>query len=218
MFNLKKTTKFLKASCSLPESLGTKLNSLRKDDGGIAAVEFAILSPVLIAIYLGLVEISMIIHADKLTSHATNVAGDLATQVSNMDADDMEDVFEASLATMSLKPNQIGDVGMEIISYNMLPNGTPQELGRATLNGGYTGAAYNPVDIAPRLLSVTSGAVVARVQYDYESVSYKFVEEFTTLDETFILQPRSSADIPFSLDGTPRTYTCTASSTASVTC
>jgi len=160
----------------------------------------------------------MLIHSDKITSHATNVAGDLATQVTNMDSDDIEDVFEAALSTMALKPSQSGNVTMEILSYNMDASGTPQEIGRATLNGGYAGAAYDPQDIGPRLLTVGSGAVVARVQYDYDAVTYKFIESVTSLEETFILKPRSSADIPFSLDGSPGSFTCTSTGSMTVTC
>ena len=218
MFKSEKQPALLKAANTRRSPLTKILRAFRKNEDGIAAVEFALLSPVMIALYFGLVEISMIIHSDKITSHAANVAGDLATQVSNMDTDDIEDVFEASLATMALRPEQVGGVSMEVLSYRMLPDNTIEQIGQATLNGGYTGAAYDPTDIGPRLLTPTSGAVVARVQYNYESVTYKFVEAFTLLEETFILKPRSSADIPFSLDGTPGSFTCTSSGSYTVTC
>jgi len=218
MFKLEKKFVFQIGAHIRPAQLRKKIRALRKNDEGIAAVEFALLSPVMIALYFGLVEISMIIHSDKITSHAANVAGDLATQVSNMDSDDIEDVFEATLATMALRPEQADGVSMEVLSYRMLPDNSIEQIGIATLNGGYVGTAYDPNDIGTRLLTPTSGAVVARVQYNYESVTYKFVEAFTLLEETFILKPRSSADIPFSLDGTPGSFICTSSGSYSVTC
>jgi len=218
---MKTSAKFPKLA-ALPKRVAQSTKSVigrfRRNEDGVAAVEFAVLSPVMIALYFGVVEIAMIIHADKITSHATNVAGDLATQVSNMDVDNIEDVLEATLATMSLKADQVAGVRVEILSYRMLPNGTIVELGSARLNGGYEGADFNPQDIGSRLLTPTSGAVVARVQYNYESVTYKFVEAFTLLEETFILKPRSSADIPFSLDDTPNSYDCTSSGTLTVNC
>ena len=218
MFKFEKKLDLLNGVSTAFASIRQKFKALRHNDEGIAAVEFAFLSPVMIALYFGLVEISMLIHSDKITSHATNVAGDLATQVTNMDSDDIEDVFEAALSTMALKPSQSGNVTMEILSYNMDASGTPQEIGRATLNGGYAGAAYDPQDIGPRLLTVGSGAVVARVQYDYDAVTYKFIESVTSLEETFILKPRSSADIPFSLNGAPGSFTCTSTGSMTVTC
>ncbi len=215
------SSKFSKIT-SLPKRLTQSTKSavvrFRREEDGIAAVEFAILSPVMIALYFGVVEIALIIHADKITSHATNVAGDLATQVANMDGDDMEDVLEATLATMSLKPDQVSDVRAEILSYRMDPGGAIVELGKANLNGGYVGSAFDPTDIGTRLLTETSGAVVARLQYNYRSVTYKFVEPFTLLEETFILKPRSSADIPFTLDGSPKTYNCKSEGSLTVNC
>ena len=218
MYNSTYKSKLLSNYSAIPAQLKAKLKSFGQADDGMAAVEFAFLSPILIALYFGLVEIATIINADKLTSHATNVAGDLATQVTNMDLDDIEDVFEAALATMSLDPAKSANVTMEVISYNMPSAGVRQELGRATLNGGLTGQAYDPANIGTRLLTTDSGAIVARVQYSYESVTYKFVEQFTTLEETFILKPRSSQDIPFALDGTIRNYTCNSTGSYTVNC
>ena len=218
MFTSKKISNIWNSASAIPAKFTHKLKGLRENDEGIAAVEFAILSPIMIALYFGLVEIAMIINADKLTSHATNVAGDLATQVTNMDSNDVEDVFQAALASMSLRPEQVSEVGVEILSYRMNTDGSITELGKATLNGGYTGDAYNPEDIGERLLTVNSGAVVARVQYNYESVTFKFVESFTVLEETFILKPRSSLDIPFTLNDTYQAYNCTSSGSYEVSC
>ena len=218
MFKLDKYTKRVSKAGALPRRMKTKFKELRENNTGMAAVEFAILSPIMIMLYFGLVEISLIIQADKKVSHATNVAGDLATQVSNMDSNDIEDVFEATLATMSLNEENVGRVGAEILSYKMQADGTIDEIGRAQLNTGFVGTAYDPQDIGPRLLTPSSGAVVARIQFNYKSVTYKFVEEMTILEETFILKPRSSAEIPFSLDGSPGTFTCTSAGSLEVNC
>ncbi len=194
-----------------------RIRNFRAAKDGVAAVEFVFIAPIMIALYLGLVEISLIIQADKAVSHATNVAGDLATQVPSMDVDDIEDVLEATLATMVIKEDKIPNVSVEILSFRILPDGTREEIGRATLGSAIV-PAYDPNDIGTRLLTVNSGAVVARVVYDYESVSYRFVDDFTKLDETFILKPRASSDIPFGPNGTPGGFTCTAASSVNVNC
>lgn len=218
MLNLNHTSNLITKTRRKAASFKSRLLALGGNNQGVAAVEFAILAPVMIALYFGLVEISLIIQADKVTSHASNVAGDLATQLINIDEDDIEDVFEATLSTMSIPADQINDVKVELLSYRMDVNGDIEEIGRATLNGGFQGDAYDPTDIGPRLLTPTSGAVVSRVQFDYHSITSKFVSDRTELDETFILQPRASVPIPFSLDGTYRAYTCTAAGTIIVTC
>jgi len=52
----------------------------RRDEDGIAAIEFAIIAPVMIGMYFGLAEIASAISVDRRISHGTNVAGDMATQ------------------------------------------------------------------------------------------------------------------------------------------
>jgi Flp pilus assembly protein TadG len=189
------------------------LGRFRRDEEGIAAVEFAILAPMMIALYFGLVEISLFIHADKGVSHATNIAGDLATQLSVIDAADVEDVFSAAIATLALKPEKITLLKGTLLSYEIDGSGNIAEIGKATLGGGVSDV-YNPADIGPRLLTAGSGALVAQLEYQYESVTYKFVEPVTNMKEAFVLKPRVSATLPFSTDGTPKTYTCSASASS----
>ena len=214
MFN---TVKNLRVFRKLAPRFCGKVLNFRAAKDGVAAVEFALIAPIMIALYLGLVEISLIIQADKAVSHATNVAGDLASQVPAMDVDDIEDVLEATLATLAIKEEKISDVSIEVLSYRLLPDGTREEIGRATLGDAIL-PAYDPNDIGTRLLTVNSGAIVARLLYDYESVTYKFVDNFTKLDETFILKPRASSDVPFGPNGTPGGFTCTAASSVNVSC
>lgn len=202
----------------MSSTLTQKIKTFRANKEGIAAVEFALLSPIMIALYFGLVEVSLLIQADKTVSHSTNIAGDLATQITNIERDDMIDILQGTLSTMVIKDEDIADVRMEIISYRGLPGDIAEEIGRATLNGGLTGPAYDPSTIGHRLLTVGSGAVVARMQFQYEAITYKFVEQFTNLEETFVLKPRNSPEIPFSTDGTVVTYTCTATNSISVSC
>ncbi len=217
MFNTVKNLRVFRTLAPSGARFCGRVRNFRAAKDGVAAVEFAFIAPLMIALYLGLVEISLIIQADKAVSHATNVAGDLATQVSSMDVDDMEDVFEATLATLVIKEDKISRVGIEILSFRLLPDGTREEIGNATLGGGVD-TPYDPNDIGERLLTVNSGVVVARIQYDYESVTFRFVDAFTNLDETFVLKPRASSDIPFGPNGTAGGFTCTAASSVNVSC
>lgn len=218
MLNFLKSSSALSTLMKAPATAKQSLRNLRRDEDGVAAVEFAILAPMMIALYFGLVEISLFIHADKNLSHATNVAGDLVTQLDVVSVEDVEDVFSAAIASMALKPDRVVLVKGTLVSYEIDNTGNIREIGRATLDGGVTDA-FSADDIGPRLLTTGSGALVAQLEYQYESVTYKFVEPVTNMKETFVLKPRVSATLPFSLDGTPKTYSCTASaSTQAVNC
>ena len=74
----------LKTILSKTTGKNTRLRKLsgryREDDRGIAAIEFAIIAPVMIGMYFGLAEIASAISMDRRISHSTNVVGDLSTQ------------------------------------------------------------------------------------------------------------------------------------------
>ena len=82
---------------SLRQSLNNSVARLRKNEDGIAAIEFAFTVPMFIALYYGLAESAHAISMDKRISHAAYVAGDLATQVETITSSDMTDIMYAAL-------------------------------------------------------------------------------------------------------------------------
>ena len=172
-----------------------------KNKDGVAAIEFAFVAPVMIALYIGLAEVSLLISADRNVSHAASVTGDLATQEESLDDDEIEDIFNASLAVMGTNYSDSQRVSIDIISFEMDGAGNVTEVGYAKLGDGL-GDKFNPAGTSSTLLNATSGLVVTRIKYGYHSPSRTYVQT-PDLTETFMLKPRKSKSIPFS--GTPIT-------------
>ena len=186
------------------------LQSFSDDTRGIAAIEFAFIAPVMLGMYFGLLEISMAVAADRKVSHAANVAGDLVTQATVVDRAEMEDIMEATLAVLNVNPNSLGNVTIEVSSFQMLDDGsnTRQRIGYGRLGNPISrgDAVYNPADIGNRLISVTSGAVVARINYTHTPITTEFMKD-VVLHETFVLKPRGPETIPFD-EGGNNTFMC----------
>jgi len=133
-------------------------------------------------------------------SHATNVAGDLATQVASIDAAQMSEIMTATTLVMGVPSNEIGDVKLEIASFSRnAETGDTIPLGTATLNGPFS-APFNADSLDDLILSSTSGVVVARVEYDYEPLKLRYFDSNFTLSETFLLKPRVAANVQFDKD------------------
>ena len=192
------------------------LSAYRASREGIAAIEFAFVAPIMIVMYLGLAELSLLIAEDRRISHAANVAGDLTTQQSSVTKAGMSEIMNAVLLTLENENN----AKIEITSYNLDGNGNVDTLGQATLGGTFA-SAYDKDNIDMRLLNATSGVVVARVEYDYQFalMSYKGESHTTdpiekkrksvTLSDTFLLKPRKSAQVTFESDSSGSTiYSC----------
>jgi len=179
------------------------LSALRKtsrdfksDKSGVAAIEFAFIAPIMIAIYFGLAEVASAIAVDRRISHTASVMGDLATQTADLPNVDVEEVFAASLRVLDI--NDLNNVTMELSSYEMDDQNPPQPrlIGTATFNAGQTLPAFDPLNVDPRILNETSGVVVARIAYSYTPLKLRFTDANIELKEIFLLKPRKSTRVP----------------------
>lgn len=186
--------------------LRKKFKNYAAANDGVAAIEFVFVAPIMIAMYFGLAEISSAIEANRKVSHAANVAGDLATQVASVTADDLSDIMTAANLIVGVTTNKVSNVKMELASFSRDSAGAVVPLGKASLNG--TLPPFNANDLDDLILSETSGVVVARLSYDYEPLKLKFFDSNITLNETFLLKPRKSAAVEFGTTGTPTDFTC----------
>src|SRR5664279_3461128 len=69
-----------------------------RDQRGVSAVEFALLAPMMIGLYLGCVEISQGVAADRKVSLISAALANLTAQVSTISASDMTNILDASSA------------------------------------------------------------------------------------------------------------------------
>lgn len=192
-----------------------KFRAFKKDTQGIAAIEFVILAPIMFGIYIGVTVTALAISADRNVSHATNVIGDLATQDPSHDAASLGNIMTAAIAVLG--PGTTDEYTIELLSYRKVA-GAAELIGEARL--GPAIGAYDTTTLLSntRLFNDTSGVVVARIQYKYELLIREAGD--LKLNETFILKPRKSADVPFGtgLAGGNTFTNCTKNTGGVVTC
>lgn len=198
----------------------TTLTFTRKfgqDQSGVAAIEFAIIAPIMIGLYFGLAEIASAISVDRRVSHATNVAADLATQEAELLNDDIEEVVSAALRVLNVQ--DVSKVSMDIESFILPANGQPpQSRGRIRVNssaGNFSN--FNAGSLDPRILNDKSGVVVTRMSYRYTPIQMRFFDSILTLDETFLLKPRRSDAVQIG-SGNGSQVNCSATSYSNVNC
>lgn len=189
----------------------------RQDEDGIAAIEFAIIAPIMIGMYFGLAEMASAISVDRRISHGTNVAGDLATQQPQLRDGEIEEVVAAAMRVMGV--TDVDQIAIDMESF-ILPavDQPPESQGRIRVNnsvGQFT--SFDASTLDSKLLNANSGVVVTRVKYRYTPLQLRFFDSTITLEETFLLKPRRSDSVQFQ-DGTGSVVDCTATSFASVSC
>jgi Flp pilus assembly protein TadG len=189
----------------------------RANEDGIAAIEFAIIAPVMIAMYFGLAEVASAISVDRRISHGTNVAGDLATQQPELKGVDIEEVLAAALRVMDVR--DISNVAIDMESF-ILPDEdeAPESRGRIRINNNVGNfAQFDASKLDEKLLNEKSGVVVTRVRYKYTPLKLRFFDSTITLEETFLLKPRRSDAVDFQ-DGNGSLVDCRATTFSNVDC
>jgi len=218
-------TKFL-SSTTLKSSISRGLVRLcpdvlarrfQKDEDGVAAIEFAIIAPVMIMMYFGLAEIASAISVDRRVSHGTNVAGDLATQQPELKDDDIEEVVSAALRVLNIQ--DVNSVSLDIESFILPAAGQPPESqGRIRVNNAAGNwGVFDASGLDQKLLNENSGVVVTRLSYQYTPVEMRYFDSTVNLKETFMLKPRRSDAVQIQ-DGNGSLIDCTATSYTNVSC
>lgn len=178
------------------------------DKKGVAAVEFALIAPILLYMYFGMAETAMLIDKDRNVSHTSSVVSDLVTQANAMNSLEVADIMAAGIMVMGIDDSSdLANLSIELTSFELpSASGDPTRIGRAILGtpipstdkDGNPTSSYDGSELQgnTKLLSTNSGIVVARVAYNYQSPTTKFVG-LKALSETFKNKPRKSPTIPF---------------------
>jgi Flp pilus assembly protein TadG len=203
---------FKKPASRLRNRLARGTVAVQENEDGLAAIEFALLAPLLITMYFGLAEVASAISVNRAVSHSTNVAGDLATQVADIEKEDLEDLMTATLRVMAIPEPQ--KVTIQLDSWTRDSAGKDILVGSATMNGGASKLpSFNVAKVDKTLLNENSGIVVARVAYDYSPFKAMFFDSDITMSESFVLKPRRSSSVTF--DGTTgKKFTCSSNGTS----
>ncbi len=194
---------------TLKTRLQQSVSGIRKNEDGLAAIEFAILAPLLISMYFGLAEIASAVAVDRSVSHATNVIGDLASQTSNIDKEDLEDVLSATIRVMNIE-NASGAT-IQIDSWARDSDGKNTLVGSAVMNNGSASLpSFDPASVDNSMMNENSGIVVARIAYNYTPLKFMYMKQDFTMSDTFILKPRRSTEVTFG-SASGKSFSCTAS-------
>jgi Flp pilus assembly protein TadG len=179
--------------------------SLRRfalDQGGVSAVEFAILLPLMLTMYLGGVEISQAVSADRKTTLVAHTVGDLTAQAANVTTADMTNVFNAGVAVAY--PFSSANLKVTVTSVCIDQNGSIATVAWSrTLNG--TTHTGNVTSSIPAALMVPKTSLIwGEATYTYRPTIGWTITGSLDLKDKFFLRPRLSNSVTLdSANGCP---------------
>jgi Flp pilus assembly protein TadG len=173
-------------------SIERRLRRLIGDERGVSAVEFALLLPLMLTLYLGAVEVSQGIGANRKVTLTARTIGDLVSQVSSIGNSDMTNALNASSAVMA--PFPVGNLKVTVTSVTIDATGKATVDWSDTLNG--TARTKGSTVTLPTALNVANTSLIwSEVQYSYKPVIGYVVSGTLTLRDQIYMRPRLSDSV-----------------------
>jgi Flp pilus assembly protein TadG len=176
--------------------LSQRLGSFLRDRRGTSAIEFAMLLPLLVTLYLGTVEITQGIGINRKVTLTTRTVADLATQVSSISDSDMTTLLGASATVMgcdATKPKQCDTTQLKVTvsEVKIDANQVAKVAWSDTLNGTKR-AVGSAVSLPAALKVANTNLIWGEVSYDYKpTVGYVITGTLKLSDQIF-MRPRLS--------------------------
>lgn len=194
MMNMLKLKNSLKNSVSL---IRWKVEGFKKSVEGVAAVEFAFLAPLMLLMYVGTIEVSGAISANRKLSRSASAVGDLITQIETCFSDEtLTDIVK--IADNIMKPY---DDGFEILitGVEVLDDGTNEIRWSKPYGGAIALVAGDPYTLPTQIASSTGYIISSKITkaytpaFGFASVSNNkidFSSAAIDMEEELFLRPR----------------------------
>ena len=167
------------------------------DAGGMVAVEFALLIPVMLTMYFGTLETTNAMTAARRVTNVAQTAGDLTAQVTNVTTSDMNDIFAASTAILTPFPTDVLKITISSIVANP-SNASNTKVAWSEAYGGATARSISSsVTLPTGLTTPGSSVIMVEVTYDYTSPIASFITGPIAMHEVAYLKPRRSTEVTF---------------------
>lgn len=161
------------------------LKRFRQDQSGISAVEFALLAPLMILLYFGMVEVCQAYMAQKRMSHVTSMVADLTAQAQSVTRNDLTDIF--NIGNQIMEPFSPSPLQTRVSSV------TRDDTGVVRVDWSF-GRGMAPrtgtVSVPAGLINNGESLILSEAIYDYQSPVDRYLPGITKLKRTYYLRPR----------------------------
>jgi len=165
---------------------------IRGEKGGMAAVEFALILPALLALVFGAIEVTNVLIVKSDTTNLASTAADLVAQESSVSNADITNVFNALTALIYPYNSSAAKIvitsiiddghGGGKVAWSDAKNGTARSVG-------------STVTVPSGLITTGGSTILAEVTYTYSTPSTYLVKIPVTLTNSFYSHPRRVAQI-----------------------
>jgi Flp pilus assembly protein TadG len=195
------------------------IRRFRKDHKGVAAIEFALIAPILIGLYIMLNETASGLRAARKVTMASRVMSDLVSQVPEVNNAYRDDVFASITPIMQPFTGSLASIRLTSIRFDALGRGYvdwseaqgPGLTAHARCKPAQTPIVPNPglgqIAVPAGLMVPNSSVVLAEVQFAYTPVIGYNITGTINLQDQLYTRPRAGTHV--TRTGNPTTVCAT---------
>ena len=158
-----------------------------RDSRGVSAVEFALVLPLMMTLYLGGTEVSQAISASRKVTLVSRTVADLASQSSSINNTNMTNILNASSAVVS--PFSSGSLKVTVSQVKIDANGAATIEWSDTLHGTARGVGAT-VTVPAALKIANTWLIWTEAEYSYQPTIGYVITGALTLKDQMYMRPR----------------------------
>lgn len=182
---------------TLVAAAGSQCGRLARCHKGVAAVEFAMVVPIMFLLFVGSVEFSQAITVDRRVTQVASSTADLIARERSITTSDVNGVMDIVDHLMS--PYDPSLLKLTLINvYSSMSSAADTKVCWAyNHNGGVNNYSQEQTYTLPTgILEAGNSVIVTEVRYNYEPLIFRyFITSTFPLEEKFFLKPRLSKSV-----------------------
>lgn len=170
------------------------MSSILTNRDGLAAVEFALLAPVMIVLYFGMCEFCQAYMAHKRMGHVASTVADIVARATDVKGAQLDDIFGAGEIIM--KPYSGQPLSIRVSSVTRDSQGVAKiDWTRATGPAPVARVKGDTVVVPPDVIQNGESLIMAEARYDYDSPVNFMMPQITSFKQAYYLRPRTVSKI-----------------------
>ena len=177
------------------------LARLRRETGGMAAIEFAMIAPIMFFLFVGTIEFSQALTVDRRLTQAASSTADLIARAPNSGLTAAQVDRDLKIVEQLIAPYELERLYVKVIS--VIAQGTPGNPSVLIYTVDWSrdnlaGTPHNRGDtfnqIPQGLLVAGESVIVSEATYNYAPLVFNyFIQSAFNMTERFFLKPRNSS-------------------------
>lgn len=168
---------------------GQQLRKFYKDESGVSAVEFALVLPFLMTLFLGFAEVAKGTHVSTRVSKVASTVADIISQSASLTIPEVEAALKAAHAVAGA--SAAGTMTVEVVGVNVASNGTTSVLWARGINSTNLPARWSSYDLPAELRSEAGFIVASRANYKHLPIVASSLIGTLEMEKKFYFIPRS---------------------------